>query len=67
MDAHAAIRIEHGTPTDEELAALVGVLLSRPAAPAVGPQRRSHWVDSGRPGSAVRRGPHAWRTAALPR
>jgi hypothetical protein len=66
MDGRPAIRIERGTPTDEELAALVAVLLSRPAAPAGGPAR-SRWLERARPGTAVRRGPHAWRTAALPR
>jgi hypothetical protein len=43
------IRIEKGTPTPEELAALVGVLLSRrTAAPVTAP--RSRWAESARPG-----------------
>jgi hypothetical protein len=67
MGDHSPIRIERGTPTDEELAALVGVLLSRPAAAAPDSPVGSHWVDSARPGAAQRRGPGAWRAAALPR
>ena len=62
-------------PTDEELAAIVGVLLSR--TPTTGPASTqptvSRWAAAARPG--VRRPdgrpvhPHgsAWRASALPR
>jgi hypothetical protein len=61
------IRIERGAPTDEELAALVTVLLSRrSAAVAEAEPLVSRWARSARP-RAVVRGAHAWRASALPR
>ncbi|GAA5183798.1 hypothetical protein GCM10023322_23950 [Rugosimonospora acidiphila] len=67
MDGQHVIKVERGTPTAEELAALVGVLLSRvPAESQRNAPVESHWVRSGRPG-AITRGPGAWRAAALPR
>ncbi len=62
------LRVLRGTPTAEELAALVGVLLTRsvpgpaPAAPAV-----SRWALSTRPTVPLRAGRGAWRASALPR
>ena len=68
------IRIVRGGPTDEELAAIVGVLMSRPVAVEVPRQAPvSRWAASRRPGYArpdgrpSQLGPHAWRHAALPR
>lgn len=68
------IRIVRGVPTDEELAAVVGVLLASrrapgdPAAPAP-----SRWSRSCRPGYAeadgrpTRPAADAWRASTLPR
>jgi len=67
MDDRPLIRIERGTPTAQELAALVGVLLSRPPADSAATPVRSFWLESARPGSQPRRGPSAWRASALPR
>lgn len=60
------VRIVRGTPTAEELAALVGVLSSgsRPIAP-VGPGP-SRWRASALPNAGPRPGPGAWRASALP-
>ncbi|MEV0397722.1 acyl-CoA carboxylase subunit epsilon [Polymorphospora rubra] len=74
-EADPQFSVLRGTPTAEELAALVGVLCirSRPAAapsPAPGP---SPWVRSARPGhggtwsAAARPGTDGWRTSGLPR
>jgi hypothetical protein len=68
------VRVVRGTPTAEELAALVGVVLarSRPAALA-SEQVASAWVRSTRPGSVTPGGlprpigRDAWRASALPR
>jgi hypothetical protein len=73
--AGPAVRVVRGTATAEEVAALLGVLLSRrppaglsgyavPQAPAT-PQAPSLWRASARPGSAPRPGPGAWRASAL--
>jgi Acyl-CoA carboxylase epsilon subunit len=53
------IRVVRGTPTPEELAALVGVLMSRSIAEPEGtPARpRSAWWASGLPAPAWRSGP----------
>jgi hypothetical protein len=68
MDDAPQIRIERGTPTAQEVAALVGVLLSLPPAEAAtAAPAGSRWLERGRPGSAPRRGPDAWRASALPR
>lgn len=60
------IRVVRGAPTEEELAAVVAVLLSREpvATPAKPPMSR--WARSARP-RVVARGPGAWRASALPR
>jgi hypothetical protein len=63
-----ALRVLRGTPTAEELAALVGVLLRRsgPAAPAAAPAR-SRWRVSALPGVPLQAGLGAWRASGLPR
>ncbi|ASW56696.1 acyl-CoA carboxylase subunit epsilon [Plantactinospora sp. KBS50] len=66
-------RVVRGTPTADELAALVGVLATR-ARPAP-PRRtatRSAWVRAARPAAAhpcmpARPAPDGWRFSALPR
>ncbi|HET8661430.1 MAG TPA: acyl-CoA carboxylase subunit epsilon [Micromonosporaceae bacterium] len=66
------IRVERGTPTAEEVAALVGVLLlRRRAAGPPRPARVSRWWASGLAGgrglrSGARPGPGAWRASGLP-
>ncbi|HET8682235.1 MAG TPA: acyl-CoA carboxylase subunit epsilon [Micromonosporaceae bacterium] len=66
------IRVERGTPTAEEVAALVGVLLlRRQAAAPPQPPRVSRWWASGLAGgrgprSRLRPGPGAWRASGLP-
>jgi len=67
------LRVERGVPTDEELAAIVGVFLTR-AVPAPAPAEPvSRWAASARPGTVLgdgrpaRPGPHGWRSSALPR
>jgi hypothetical protein len=67
-------RIVRGVPTDEELAAIVGVLLLRAAAPpAQEPEPTSAWVTSARPayaypdGRPSRPARSAWRASGLPR
>lgn len=60
------IRILRGSPTPEELAALVTVLASRSNQPATGGAApTSWWAQSARPG-ATPRGAGAWRVSALP-
>jgi hypothetical protein len=63
-------RVVRGVPTDEELAAIVGVLMLRTHAPAddAGAES-SRWAASTRPtrGRLSRTGPGAWRASALPR
>lgn len=66
------LRVVRGSPTPEELAALVSVVRGRSragmpgAAPVV-----SAWARSARPGLAAgltaERGPRAWRASSLPR
>ncbi|PZF92699.1 acyl-CoA carboxylase subunit epsilon [Micromonospora endophytica] len=61
-------RIVRGTPTAEEVAALVGVIVAR-SRPAQGstPAPTSAWARSGRPAGLGRLpGPTAWRDSALP-
>jgi acyl-CoA carboxylase epsilon subunit-like protein len=62
------IRVERGAPTDEELAALVGALLTLRSALAKPAAAVNRWVLSGRPRrDPGPRGKAAWRTSALPR
>ena len=61
-----ALRVVHGNPTPEELAALITVVATRAGGDDPAPTARSLW---GRP---VLRGAHhpapgAWRASALPR
>jgi len=74
-DADPVVRVVRGTPTPEELAALVGVVIarSRPVGGG-GPARAgSEWVHRARPGAIAlsglpaRPGPGAWRGSGLPR
>jgi len=68
-------RVVRGAPTDEELAAIVGVLLLLRATPAADPEAEpeSAWVASARPayaypdGRPSRPGRSAWRASGLPR
>lgn len=64
------IKVERGSPTPEELAAVVALVRARAAAvaPAAGPRRLDRWAD---PARAVQRGvprpgPGAWRASAWP-
>jgi Acyl-CoA carboxylase epsilon subunit len=66
VDDQPVIRVTRGTPTAEELAALVGALLSRPVPPPAAAPAPSRWVRSARPRAALRPGPDAWRASALP-
>jgi len=74
-DGRDRIRIARGAPTDEELAAIVGVLLLRPPAVAGRPEPTgaTRWSASARPadrlrdGRPARPGPTSWRSSALPR
>ncbi|TYB91969.1 acyl-CoA carboxylase subunit epsilon [Micromonospora sp. WP24] len=61
------LRVVRGVPTAEELAALVGAVVtrSRPAA-APAPAAASAWARSGRPTIGVTAGPGAWRASGLP-
>jgi hypothetical protein len=67
------LRIERGVPSDEELAAIVGVLLSRGAPVAAEPAPTSRWAASARPGTRLRDGrpsrpgPDGWPASARPR
>lgn len=63
MSEQPFIRIVRGTPTAEEVAALVGVLLSRSGSDDVPAPEPSRWARSARPGTR----PSSWRAAALPR
>jgi hypothetical protein len=68
MDEQPLVRVVRGTPTAEEVAALVGALLcrGRPAEPVAAPT--SQWARSARPGVGLPRpGGNAWRASALPR
>ena len=68
------LRVLRGTPTAEELAALVGAVLTR-SRPDSGRLSLdgSAWVDSARPGAVtgaglpVKIGRGGWRASALPR
>jgi hypothetical protein len=66
-------RIVRGTPTPEELAALVGVLALRPVAVDDTPAPVSRWALAARPGASGRSaalgrpGRDAWKASGLPR
>ncbi|MFB9235199.1 acyl-CoA carboxylase subunit epsilon [Plantactinospora siamensis] len=66
------LRVVRGTPTAAELAALVGVLVTRSRpAPAPRPATRSAWARSGLPGATAgmpgRPAADGWRFSARPR
>jgi hypothetical protein len=67
MQDEPLIRVVSGTPTAEELAAFVGVLLSRRSAPDEPAPAASRWAHSARPQPALRTGPSAWAASRLPR
>lgn len=60
----AFLRILRGTPTAEEVAALVGALLPRlrPAPPDPPAAGRSRWRESALPGAR----PASWKASGLP-
>ncbi|GAA1361424.1 acyl-CoA carboxylase subunit epsilon [Catellatospora chokoriensis] len=66
MTEQPMIRIERGTPTAEEVAALVAVLSTRPAGVAAPAAEVSAWWRSGLP-AVTTAGPGAWRRSGLPR
>jgi hypothetical protein len=63
-----ALRVVHGNPSPEEVAALVAVVAARSAGddPAPRPRSRSLWATPHVRGSP-RAGRGAWRASALPR
>ena len=65
MDEEPLVRVVRGTPTPEEVAALVGVLVSRSmtADATVSPPSVGAWERSARPYI----GPASWRESGLPR
>jgi hypothetical protein len=65
MDEEPLVRVVRGTPTPEEVAALVGVLIHRSmtANATVPPSSISAWMRSARPNV----GPGSWRESGLPR
>ena len=65
MSDEPVFRVVRGTPTAEEIAALVGVLLTRSAPPPPAPST-SRWARSARPSTGLRPGPGGWRASALP-
>jgi hypothetical protein len=64
MNAEPLVSVVRGTPTDEELAALVTVIAARSITVDAALPRRtpSNWARSARP-SIV---PPSWRASALP-
>ncbi|MFV2017174.1 acyl-CoA carboxylase subunit epsilon [Micromonospora sp. LOL_023] len=71
-DAEREWRVVRGTPSAEELAALVGAVVAgtRPISDSGDPRPSgSRWERSARPadGALPRPGPDAWRASALPR
>jgi hypothetical protein len=73
-ETEPAFRVVRGSPTDEELAALVAVLFARRATPVVtSAAAPSRWRAAALPGPGSlagsggwRTGPGAWRAAGLP-
>jgi hypothetical protein len=65
--AAPVLRVVRGVPTAQEVAALVGVLLSRRAAPEqTKPARPSLWRAGALRDTGPRPGPGAWRASGLP-
>jgi hypothetical protein len=65
------IKVERGSPTPEELAAVVALVQARAAAlesTADGSRRLAAWADPARtvPRRMPRPGPRAWRMSAWP-
>lgn len=65
------IKVERGSPTPEELAAVVALVRARAAAlesGADGPHRLDAWADPARtvPRRVPRPGPGAWRMSGWP-
>lgn len=62
------LRVVHGNPTDEEIAALVALFASRSAvAPAPPPTRTSGWSAYARSVRApLQPGPGSWRMSGRP-
>ncbi|MET7425321.1 acyl-CoA carboxylase subunit epsilon [Dactylosporangium sp. NPDC005555] len=54
MAEEPLIKVVRGTPSAEEVAAIVGVLFSRPAAPVAAVRPVSRWAQSARPGALPR-------------
>jgi hypothetical protein len=67
-DRAPVLRVIRGDATPEEVAAVIAVLLSRPALDEPAPRRApSSWADRSRLlRRPVRSGPDAWRRSALP-
>lgn len=65
MDEEPLVSVVRGTPTPEEVAALVGVLVSRSMTADATASRPSisAWERSARPST----GPGSWRESGLPR
>ena len=60
------VRVVRGSPTDEELAALVAVLATRTAPPPAPPRLASQWRDRAARLGVRRTGPRAWWASGLP-
>ncbi|MEQ4301162.1 acyl-CoA carboxylase subunit epsilon [Plantactinospora sp. B6F1] len=72
-DEESLLRVVRGTPTPEELAALVGAIFLRPRpTTSARPGTLSTWARRGRPGTVspsgipARIGRDAWRVSGLP-
>ncbi len=67
MHPDPLFRVVRGAPTAEELAALVGAVLSLAPAPVAAPGVPSRWRAAALPaGRGLHPGPGAWRGSALP-
>jgi len=70
QDRQPLLTVLSGSPTDEELAALVAAVVGLMAARRAGAEpERSRWAASARPAAGLDRagrGPDAWRASALP-
>ncbi|MEO3922831.1 acyl-CoA carboxylase subunit epsilon [Micromonosporaceae bacterium B7E4] len=72
-DEEPLLRVVRGTPSPEELAALVGAIFLRPRPATSGrPTAVSTWARAGRPGTVspsgmpAHTGRDAWRVSGLP-